>query len=214
MERRETRNAGIKDFDKALSLAPETYLINLVRGRAHETKGDFARALSDYNVALEKDGRLVDALVGRAKVRHAQGDVSGGDSDFAEAIRLRKDYRWTYVHRGSVRRISRDTAGAEADYRVAIGLAPRDAAMHVLLGDLKVDTKAYDEAIEAYTEALRMDEQHWPALIHRATALEAKGLLREAVDDLETALKYAPPGWDGRDGAERMLDALKKKLGG
>ncbi len=202
---------AVKDFDAALRLAPETYLINLIRGRAHQRRGDFAAARSDYDVALGADGKLVDALVGRAMVRHAQADVTGGDADFAEAIRVRSDYRWTYIYRANVRRFSKDAAGAESDYRAAIALAPREAAVYVMLGDARLDVQNPDGAITAYTDAIQQDPDCYAAYAHRGIVQQQLGRLPEAARDYETALTSAPMTWSERAEIAKRLEALRKR---
>jgi tetratricopeptide (TPR) repeat protein len=58
------------------------------RGVARQRRGDLARAVSDYNWAIELNPRLTDAYLNRGAVRYEQGQYDGAIADCAQAIKL------------------------------------------------------------------------------------------------------------------------------
>jgi tetratricopeptide (TPR) repeat protein len=83
------------ELDRALedcdaSLAIERYPANLdSRGMVHLRRGDFDKAIGDYDAALKINTKLAPALYGRGLAKIAKGDRSGGGVDLAAARALR-----------------------------------------------------------------------------------------------------------------------------
>jgi tetratricopeptide (TPR) repeat protein len=52
---------SIDDFSKALQIDPNHYNAAYSRGACENRRGNFVKAIEDYNLALEKDQRTLQA---------------------------------------------------------------------------------------------------------------------------------------------------------
>lgn len=69
---------------------------------------------------------------------------------------------------------------------------PGNPAPRLKLADFLYDHKQYDEAISWYQQALAIDAKNVDARTDMATCYFSLGESREAIDQLQTALKYDP----------------------
>lgn len=63
-------------------------------------KGDYARAVADYDRAIAIDGRNVFTLYRRGTAKLKLGDVAGGEADIAAAKRVKPDVVEEFTRRG------------------------------------------------------------------------------------------------------------------
>ena len=69
----------------ARGLSPKDPFTILNRGLIELKRGEFARAIAQYDAALAIDGRRARAYYGRGMAKLKMGDKSGGDADIAMA---------------------------------------------------------------------------------------------------------------------------------
>jgi tetratricopeptide (TPR) repeat protein len=62
------------------------------RGVAYDDKGDYDRAIADFNVAIEYDPDDADYYSGRGKAYKHKGDYDKAIADFEYALKLEPDY--------------------------------------------------------------------------------------------------------------------------
>jgi tetratricopeptide (TPR) repeat protein len=74
--------------------------------------------------------------------------------------------------------------------------APDNMRIWLVRGDLLRGSERYEEAIDAYSEAIEIseksEEQHWPAYYARAVAYERAGFWHKAENDFLEALRLEP----------------------
>src|SRR5947207_484276 len=75
------------------------------RGEVYRYKGETAKALADYGLAIQLDPKSPHAYVHRALVRAAQGEREQAVADFSAALRLSPDNKWALAGRGQVYRL-------------------------------------------------------------------------------------------------------------
>ncbi len=82
--------AALRDFDRALNLAPDMLKANINKGAALIYLKDFSAAIDALNTGLkiENPHDQSMALYNRAIAHEAMGDVSAAYSDFQEALVL------------------------------------------------------------------------------------------------------------------------------
>jgi tetratricopeptide (TPR) repeat protein len=101
---------------------PASYVF---RGRAFLATGDFDRAISDLNRALELRPKLADALASRATVWVKKREFARALADLDLAISLDGENIQTYYARASVHEAKGNHDRAVADLSKAIELKPR-----------------------------------------------------------------------------------------
>src|SRR5262249_20356471 len=68
-------------------------------GSANYSKGDYGRAIADYNKALRLDPQNIDAHTSKGQAYLAKGDLGAAFSSLGRAIKLRPDFAGAYMYR-------------------------------------------------------------------------------------------------------------------
>ena len=143
-----------------------------MRGNARIGKGDYDRAIADFDQALRLGPKDASTSAGRGAARYGKKDLDGAIADYDEAIRLDPKYADAYNGRGAVREALRDRDGAIADYDEAIRLDPSDPRTFANRGATRHARKEYDLALADYAASLRLDPDH-PAALNNLAWLRA-----------------------------------------
>ena len=85
------------------------------RGNKRFAKGEFERALADYDLAVASDPGNARAYHNRAITRYQLKDYERALADFGRAIELDPRFVEAYVDRGGVRYLMGDLDGAISD---------------------------------------------------------------------------------------------------
>jgi tetratricopeptide (TPR) repeat protein len=79
---------AIKDFDRAIELAPNSADAYNARGNVNAMAGNPAQSIRDFNRAIRCNRNFADAYYNRAIGRHDLGDRHGAKVDFHQAAKL------------------------------------------------------------------------------------------------------------------------------
>lgn len=101
------------------------------RGLAHLEKGEYDRAIADFDQSLGLDPTSAWTLNNRGMAWYAKADLDRAADDFDEAIRLDPEYALAYNNRGEVHKDRGDLSGAIEDYGQAIARDPGYTAAYV-----------------------------------------------------------------------------------
>ena len=146
--------------------------------RALEIRPDYPEAHSNFGNALERIGRVEEAI-------HEQ----------REAIRLRPDDAVNHVNlAGTLSRTPGGAAEALAEYRTALRLDPKLAEAHFRLAALLSDAPGRQaDAIAEYREAVRLRPDYLEAHGNLGLLLAATpGRMPEALAEYDAALRIDP----------------------
>lgn len=149
-------------------------------------------AIKTYNAALKLNPDLVEIYSRRGIVKTRIGDMRGALRDFDEMLRINPDHIFTYNNRASAKARLEDVHGALDDINTAISLDPAYVLAYVNLGGIKLQiaiTKMdagdfveaeqyYQEAIDAYIQALGLDRKNPIARKHLRDAKRMLQLLK------------------------------------
>jgi tetratricopeptide (TPR) repeat protein len=100
------------------------------RGVAHFSKGDYERAISDYDQAMQLDPNYAAAYNNRGNAYRQKGEYDRAISDYDQAIRLDPKYALAYSNRGEAYEAKNDSDHAIADFDQALKLNPSLAKGH------------------------------------------------------------------------------------
>jgi len=96
------------------------------RGTGYSRKGEYDRAIRDFDAALRLKPDDASAFYNRGIAYYGKGQYDQAIRDFTEAIRLKPDYTSAYGNRGLAYAKLGRRDKAIADYRKAIELRPGD----------------------------------------------------------------------------------------
>jgi Tfp pilus assembly protein PilF len=113
---------AIKQFERALALAPDMTFAYLGRGLAYGRQHRWAAALADHQRAIELDPESAVVRYLRGTVYAERGDHERAIVDFGDAIAFDRTFWQAYAARGHEYRRIGDANRARADFQLAIDL--------------------------------------------------------------------------------------------
>jgi regulator of sirC expression with transglutaminase-like and TPR domain len=121
----EKGDSVMTDLEEAdIELDPDHALAYNDRGRAYAAKGDYARAMADFNRTIDLDPDYAPAYNNRGLVYAIKGNYDRAIADYNRAIELDPDHAFAYYNRGRAYYAKGDKNRAIADYSRAIELDP------------------------------------------------------------------------------------------
>ena len=162
------------------------------RGSGWAAKGDYAKAIADFNAATRLDPKSVAAYRNRAQAWQEQGEFDKAIADYKKVIQLDPQDARAYSERGTVWGAKGDSNQAIADFNVAIRLDPEDAAAYNNRGAAWQAKGDFDKAIVDFTEAIRLDPAASDAYNNRGLAWRLKGEPDKAIADDNEAIRLDP----------------------
>jgi tetratricopeptide (TPR) repeat protein len=145
------------------------------RGVEWRLKGDYARAISDYDEAIRLDPKYADAWYNRCIAYNRQQKYDVALPDCNQAIALGPSANT--LNATGQEKLSNDRS--KSDYYTQRGVAYHGR-------------NEIDRAITDYGEALRLYPKNVAALTNRARAYDAKGDSARAKADRDAAKRLAP----------------------
>jgi TolB-like protein/DNA-binding winged helix-turn-helix (wHTH) protein/Tfp pilus assembly protein PilF len=152
----------------------------------------FPRAKVAVTRALSLDDSLAEAHTSLAFVHlYYDRDWTGAEREFRRAIDLNPNYANGHHWYGEFLSLVGRHQQAIAESQRARELDPLSNIINTWVGSRYFFARQYDKAIEAYRNAVEMDPNFVPARLVLGQAYEQKGMLREAIAELETAVRLA-----------------------
>ena len=164
----------------------------LARGIAFAEKGQFDRAIADYDEAIRLDPQYADAFNHRGFSYGKKGDYDHAIADHDEAIKLNPKDAVAFGHRATAYVLNDQYDRAIADYDEAIRLDGNFALPFAGRGMAYSAKGQYDHAIADYDEAIRLDRNFAEAFALRGIAYSAKGQHDRAFADYDEAIRLNP----------------------
>ena len=162
------------------------------RGTAYDDKGDYDRAIQDFNEAVRLDPNAESAYYGRGYAYKKKGDYDRAIQDFNEAIHLNPNFERAYYDRGNAYIDKGDFDRAIQEFNEAIRLNSKDANAYNNRGVAYHRKGDYDHAILDYNQAIRLNSNFTSAYSSRGDAYFAMSNLTAAVGDYECTISAAP----------------------
>jgi lipoprotein NlpI len=185
---RALQSGDLSDEDKALALTD--------RGNAHDGKGDHARAIQDYDQALQLRPDYASAFYNRGLTYWRKGDSERAIQDFDQAIHLEPEpllATLAYNSRGYVLMGNGDYDRAIQDFDQAIRLQPDYALAFNNRGLAYAHKGDRDRAFQNLDQALRLQPDREDEIAARkGRILVWIGRFAEAADAFTLSIQSNP----------------------
>jgi tetratricopeptide (TPR) repeat protein len=149
--------------------------------------GNIAAALEDYKRLLQIDPKNSAGYIGMGHIKYASNDLQGALNYLNIALNLAKTYEG-YITRAVVKIDMKDYAGALADSDSAYQLNPYRTGTLINKGFIFLQMGNYQDALDTYNHALRLDSLNSKAYKGRALAKKAMQDMDGALNDLNISL--------------------------
>ena len=144
------------------------------RGIAYKNKGEYDRAIRDYDQAIQLKPDFAYAFNNRGNAYSDKGEYDRAIRDFDQAIQLKPDYAYAFDNRGLAYSYKREYDRAIRDFDQAIQLKPDDAFAFNNRGAAYYYKGEYDRAIRDYDQAIQLKPDYARAFNNKANALNGK----------------------------------------
>lgn len=195
-------NKAVELYEAALKLDPSLWQAEFQRGVAYLSLNRPADAKASMLHVNEQLAQFADSPELRqisTRVQIILGEIALSESKGEEAEKtfrraLELDPQAARAHSGLAEVLLASGKQAEAISEAKIALAAGDdrAATFSLLGVAQLINGNYDEALPNFDEALKRDSKSTITLLYRAEAMIAKNRVKEAIEDLRSALAIEP----------------------
>jgi tetratricopeptide (TPR) repeat protein len=115
-------------LDEAIEDNPKLPFAYAERAWLNFQKGNFTKAIQDYNEAISLDPSQPEYFLNRGLAREKLKDTQGAYSDYTAAIKIRNDFEKAWLNRGNLLARTGKLNEAVEDYTVAITHFPEYAS--------------------------------------------------------------------------------------
>ncbi len=180
---------AMTDFNRALEKDAKWAPAYRGRGKVYDKQKEYNKALEEYTQAIEIDAKDAATLDLRAQVyRHLpKPDLDLAMQDLNAALAADDKYADAYFHRGQLYAEQNQLDKAIADFDAKSKLAP-DADAYCERGDAYVHRGDADKAMADFNDAIKLQRQHYKALVGRGKLLAARGKRLGSKEDNEKAV--------------------------
>jgi len=162
------------------------------RGSAHNSKGEYDRAILEFNKAIEINPQFIMAYNNRGNAYQDKGEFDQAILDYTKAIEIDPKYASAYTNRGNAFGTKGDHDRAIENHTKAIELNPKLSEAYNNRGIAYADKGEYDRAIQDYTKAIEIDPKDAYAYSNRGIAFDAKGEYDRAIENHIKAIEIIP----------------------
>lgn len=125
---RDMSDLNSKLLDEAIEDNPNMPFAWAERGYTNFQKGNYPKALEDYDRAIALNAKEPEYFLNRGLVKEKLKDQRGAYNDYTAAIRLQNDFEKAWLNRGNLLAKQSKLQEAIEDYSVAISVAPEYAS--------------------------------------------------------------------------------------
>ena len=178
------------------------------RGLSYKNKGQYDRAIEDYDQAIKLNPHYTDAFNNRGVAYKNKGQYDRAIQDYDQAIKLNPNFVFAFSNRGVAYGKKGQYDRAIEDYDQAIKLNPNYAESFNNRGIAYTDKGQYDRAIQDFDQAIKLNPNYALAFYNRGIAYGKKGQYDRAIQDYDQAIKLNP---NDADAIKQRADAIAKQ---
>ena len=192
-----------EDFDEAIEICSQ--IINhpdagdeikadtlLNRANSYDNKGEYDRAIQDYDKAIELNPNDAEAYNNRGVAYENKEEYDRAIQDFDKAIELNPNDAEAYRNRGIAYEHKEEHDRAIQDFDKAIELDPNDAEAYRDRGIAYEHKEEFDRAIKDYDKAIELNPKYIEAYNNRGIAYGNKKEYDRAIQDFDKATELNP----------------------
>ena len=149
-------NLAIKDFNKAVEIAPQFAEVYKNRGNAYLNKGSFDLALKDFNKAIQLEPNMSDFYIHRSGAYSITGNFENAIKDLNKALKLNLDDPDIYFLRGIVYTNTQKFSKAIDNFDKTLELKKDYANAYFCRGIVRLHLRHWQEAKDDLTSAQKL----------------------------------------------------------
>lgn len=181
-----------KQDDKAISFYEEAnkrdvrssiyYRIALCQKRM----GEFEKAMSSINQAINMDSTEVEYLIKKADIVYNMGDAKGAVLEWDKVLEKQPEYGYGYYRRGWYKELSGDLEGGLEDLSMAVVLEPDESFIYETRGDLYLKLGKKDLAEIDFKKVLELEDvpEKYEYIHYAYQGLGMNDKAKEAMDSI------------------------------
>ena len=177
---------------KAIGLEPRAARAYNNRGLAWYEKGEYDKALENYNKAIELNPNYAKAYNNCGLVWDEKEEYDKAIENYNKAIELDPNYIDAYNNRGNAWYEGGEYDKALADCDKTIELDPKYSNAYYNRGLLWDEKEEYDKALEDYNKAIELNPNHANAYNNRGSVWGHKKEYDRAIKDFNKSLEIDP----------------------
>ena len=193
------------DYRKPNPIDAKTYY---KLGNDYYEKGDYEKAIENYNMAILLNPIFSEAYFNRALSAYQLKNFDKSIQDYTKSADLDPQNPIIYNNRGDAYYRNQDYQNAIKDYDKAISLNPDYLKAYYNRGLSYASMEEYEKAIDDFTKVIEIKNDFAEAYHLRGLAFEYSANLESAVKDYEKALELNPDLSE----AKTHLESAKSKL--
>jgi len=162
------------------------------QGNDYYEKGDYDKAIENYNMAILLNPVFSEAYFNRALSYYQLKNFDKSIADYTKSMELDPQNPIIYNNRGDAFYRKQDFQSAVKDYDKAIQLNPNYLKAFYNRGLSYASIEEYEKAVEDFSKVIKLKADFAEAYHLRGLAYEYAGSLSSAMADYEKALELNP----------------------
>jgi tetratricopeptide (TPR) repeat protein len=195
------------NYQAAVALAPEDWLLHANFAKLLEVAGDNSRATAQWLEVARLLPHSPEAWASLGRLARIGGDLTSAEKFLREGLKQRPDSVETLTELGILEAGRGAAKEAMRQFRAALRLQPGFSPARINLGLLLARESDAAGAATEYREALRWHTNNFEARINLANLLGSQGQNAEAMTLYEQAVKLQPENPIARYNLGRLLTA-------
>ena len=157
------------------------------RGLAYFQRGEYAKAIVDYNLALKLNSNYAECYNNRANTYINLGEYERAIADCNQVLKINPYLAKPYYNRANIYMIKKEYDRAISEYNQAIKFDNNYVAAYNERGVVYALQGEANKAISDYTQALSIDPDYAPAYYNRGIVYRNRGEYDKARQDIQRA---------------------------